>query len=118
MPDHDDLPLARLVLFGQKGAAIERRRAQRLKETLRHDPSAKSLRFAFASQIEPERLSGGDDVTGLHALAPVKVVRWRSLLAFDAALEIVLPERDEPRFIAVRQVAQQHAVDDAEQSRR
>ena len=110
---------ADLVLFVGECAPDGRRHAEDAEQVRRHACREEPLGFALAGEIEAgDRADQGDLGEYVVARLPVAVIGAIDLDASERHLRAVRPEADKPIGLAIRQRAQHHAVDHAENCRR
>src|ERR1044072_3816452 len=117
MAQHHYTIVSRLVVFSSERPAQQRIRAGDLKETGSNQPCGKALRLTFAQQRETKWFDSGDGFERTALFTPVEEVCGRDVVARDAGLNVVLPERNDAIGVAIRQWAQQHGIDYTEDSR-
>src|SRR5262245_55938192 len=109
--------MTRALVFQQEVAADSRRHPQRREEIVRNAQRRQPLRLSAAGVIERIEFVCSQVLPGLLSLLPIVEVRSRSGELKPTAPGIAFPYPNQLVWFRVRQLAQQHRVDDAKDRR-
>src|SRR5262249_44674084 len=114
---NDDFILAWLFLFRGEASPARGIHAHQLEEVGRHSDGANFFGFALASEVYTQAPNPGHPLKSFILIAPVLKIRVGRDVITDSLPTVVHPDHCQLFRLRIRQRAQQHTVDDAEDRR-